>query len=328
MRGQKMGKDMSSILTNTSSMAALETLRGINRNLQTVQAEVSSGKKVATAKDNAAVWTVGTIMTSDVASFKSISDSLSVAAATVGVARSVSEKIVSVLKEMKTLIVQAQDDNVDTFKYQTDIESRRTLIDNYVSSAQFNGLNLINGSTPRNGAGVLLPVNFIASLNRSGSAAPVVDHIEVTPFDLTRNPATVDIAGTPMDEDKAQGLFFELTAIKVTPNYYPAPNDTVVIPGSQSANAAAALTTIETILNRGINAAASFGSVQNQIESQNEFVMNLVDALTSGVGALTDTDMEAASAKLQALQVQQQLGVQSLSIANQAPQSLLALFRQ
>ena len=53
----------------------------------------------------------------------------------------------------------------------------------------------------------------------------------------------------------------------------------------------------------------------------------LSDALTSGIGSLVDTDMEAASAKLQALQTQQQLGVQALSIANQAPQTILSLFR-
>jgi flagellin len=53
----------------------------------------------------------------------------------------------------------------------------------------------------------------------------------------------------------------------------------------------------------------------------------MVDSLTTGIGGLTDTDMEAASAKLQALQVQSQLGVQALSIANSAPQSLLSLFR-
>ena len=55
--------------------------------------------------------------------------------------------------------------------------------------------------------------------------------------------------------------------------------------------------------------------------------MNLADSLTSGIGSLVDADMEEASARLQALQVQQQLGVQALSIANQAPQQLLSLFR-
>jgi len=52
-----------------------------------------------------------------------------------------------------------------------------------------------------------------------------------------------------------------------------------------------------------------------------------MDALKNGVGAMVDADMEEASARLTALQTQQQLGIQSLSIANQAPQSILSLFR-
>ena len=94
-----------------------------------------------------------------------------------------------------------------------------------------------------------------------------------------------------------------------------------------AAGATAALTTIESLLDTAIDAAAAFGSAQKQIENQGKFVSSLVDAMTTGIGGLTDADMEAASAKLQALQVQQQLGVQALSIANQAPQTLLSLFR-
>ena len=67
---------MSSILTNNSAMVALETLRGINRSLESVQNEISTGKKIATAKDNAAIWAISTVMSTDVESFKQITDSL------------------------------------------------------------------------------------------------------------------------------------------------------------------------------------------------------------------------------------------------------------
>ena len=63
------------------------------------------------------------------------------------------------------------------------------------------------------------------------------------------------------------------------------------------------------------------------METQNDFVSKLMDSLKTGIGSLVDADMEEASARLQALQVQQQLGIQSLSIAYQAPQSVLSLFR-
>ena len=89
----------------------------------------------------------------------------------------------------------------------------------------------------------------------------------------------------------------------------------------------AALEAIESLIQTAIDSSASFGSVQGRIETQSEFISGLSDALKSGIGSMVDADMEEASAKLQALQVQQQLGVQSLSIANQAPQSILSLFR-
>ena len=93
------------------------------------------------------------------------------------------------------------------------------------------------------------------------------------------------------------------------------------------AGADAALGNIETLIDSSIDASASFGSDQGRIETQNDFVSKLMDSLKSGIGSLVDADMEAASARLQALQVPQQLGIQSLSIATQAPQSILSLFR-
>ena len=92
-------------------------------------------------------------------------------------------------------------------------------------------------------------------------------------------------------------------------------------------NSAQALADIEGLIQTSIDAAASFGSSQSRIEMQSEFVGKLTDSLKTGIGALVDANMEEASARLQALQVQQQLATQSLSIANQAPQNILSLFR-
>jgi flagellin len=94
-----------------------------------------------------------------------------------------------------------------------------------------------------------------------------------------------------------------------------------------NSGADAALDNIETLIQNSIDAAATFGSAEGRIETQADFVSKLVDSLKAGIGTLVDADMEAASARLQALQVQQQLATQSLSIANQAPQNILALFR-
>jgi flagellin len=96
---------------------------------------------------------------------------------------------------------------------------------------------------------------------------------------------------------------------------------------STAAGAATALGNIEGLIQTGIDAAAEFGSAGKRISIQSDFVGKLSDALKVGIGAMVDADMEEASARLQALQVQQQLGIQSLSIANQAPQNVLSLFR-
>jgi flagellin len=91
--------------------------------------------------------------------------------------------------------------------------------------------------------------------------------------------------------------------------------------------AKASLAAFESLIQTSIDAAAEFGSTEGRIEIQSDFVSSLTDNFKSGIGALVDADLEEASARLQALQVQQQLGVQALSIANQAPQSILSLFR-
>jgi flagellin len=276
---------MSSILTNNSATVALETLRNINRDLQGVQSEISTGKKVSNAKDNAAIFAISTTIESDASSFKQISDSLNLGSATVGVARSASEQIVASVQEIKDLVVSAQEENVDRSQIQTDIDERVAQITSIIDAAQFNGQNLLSGTGS---------ISVLSSLNRAPDGS-------VTAASITVDRADLDGA-------------FEtaLNALDVE---------------TDNASAAAALTSIETQLGTAIDAAAAFGSSQSRIENQGEFVQSLVDSLTKGVGALVDSDIEAASARLQALQVQQQLGTQALSIANQAPQQLLSLFR-
>ena len=92
------------------------------------------------------------------------------------------------------------------------------------------------------------------------------------------------------------------------------------------ADYATMLNTAEEALKVATGAAAKFGTAATRIDTQKTFMDKLVDTLTTGVGALVDADMSAEAARLQALQVQQQLGTQALSIANQAPQSILSLF--
>ena len=188
---------------------------------------------------------------------------------------------------MKELVVAAQEDNVDRDKIQTDVANIRDQIGSIVSAAQFNGLNLLDASQTS--------VDFLSSLNRDEAGVVTAANITVTAEDLSTG-----------------GTFGSLLA-------------TVNV--ATAAGATQALTDIETLIDDSIDAASAFGSAQKRIDMQNEFVTTLTDSMKVGIGALTDADMEEASARLQSLQVQQQLGVQALSIANQRPQVLLGLFQ-
>lgn len=97
--------------------------------------------------------------------------------------------------------------------------------------------------------------------------------------------------------------------------------------GNEPEDIEAALTQINTAIDEMMTAAAKFGASSQRIESQQKFTQNLMDAIDRGIGQLVDADMNAESARLSALQTQQQLGIQSLSIANSNAQNILSLFR-
>lgn len=423
---------MSSILTNNGAMVALQTLKSINSRLTETQNEISTGKSIATARDNAAVWAISKVMESDVKGFKGISDSLNLGESTVAVARNGAETVTELLTEMKGKIVASQEQNVDRAKIQTDIVALRDQINAVVGAAQFNGLNLLSNRSKVAGSG---SINVLASLDRSATGVDASD-ISVNKKDLgtatssvvggtvanltaaaTLNATqtaslavttptgagqifSIGITGTDAnnssftaasyttgttatdaqkimyiarDGDTAgdvaaglaqayaiyaaeQGLDTDVLSITASgsslniastvtdaTDTIAARIDTLTTPTSvtigggleklndidvtSDSGADSALVAIEFMIQKAIDSAASFGSAQGRIETQANFISSLTDSLTSGIGTLVDADMEEASAKLQAIQVQQQLGVQALSIANQAPQSLLSLFR-
>jgi flagellin len=402
---------MSSILTNTSAMVALQTLKGINSNLNKVQSEISTGKAVGSAKDNSAVYAISKVMESDVKGFKGISDSLSLGSSTLTVARQASETVTDLLTEIKGKIVAAQESNVDRTKLQTDITSLTDQVKSVVGAAQFNGLNLVNGSTStvdvlasldRTSTGVSassitvqsqdLSVGAYVAKNVLGTSTGVsttgdsagfalnaatgtgtiaiaasganafaagdkislrigdktasytvsaADAAATTPSDivavgLKNAVAGLGIAGLTVNYDSATPGTLSFTnagtkALSATAQFSNAGSGGLgalsAVNVTTNAGATAALGNIESLIKTSIDAAAEFGTVQKRIEIQSEFVGKLSDSLKAGIGTLVDADLEEASARLQALQVQQQLGTQALSIANQQPQSLLSLFR-
>ena len=266
---------MSSILTNTSALVALQTLKSINTGMGKVQNEISTGMRVSTAKENSSSWSIASTMKSDVGSYKKLSESLTSASAMVGVARSAAEQISDKLKEVQEKVVQALEPGADTAKIQADVTALTDTITSIAQSAQYNGINLVNATA--------------ASVNVAGS--------------IVRTAGVLTVQNIATGAANLEALGAALVVGTATPN------------------------DIDTLIDTANAAAATFGAAQARIEAQNSFLTKQADALKVGVGALVDADMEEASSRLQALQVQQQLGVQSLSIANQAPQNILSLFR-
>ncbi|MEN3953232.1 flagellin [Iodidimonas sp. SYSU 1G8] len=96
---------------------------------------------------------------------------------------------------------------------------------------------------------------------------------------------------------------------------------------TDAATAKTMIGTLDTVASDVKNSLSTLGSASRKIDGQASFVSKLSDVIEGGIGNLVDADLAKESAKLQALQVKQQLGVQALSIANQAPQSIMSLFR-
>lgn len=176
---------MSSILTNNSAMVALQTLKSINSNLSKTQDEISTGKSVATAKDNAAIWSISKVMEADVKGFKAISESLSLGESTVAVARNASETVTDLLTEIKGKIVASQEENVDRAKIQTDIDALKEQIGSVISAAQFNGKNLVNSYDQS---------SILSSLDRDSSGTVTANSISFTGQNLTSASGTLETA--------------------------------------------------------------------------------------------------------------------------------------
>lgn len=280
---------MSSILTNNGAIVALQTLKSINSNLNKAQEQVSTGKAVNNAQDNAAIWAISKVMETDQSAFKAIQSNLNVAEATVATARNGAEQITKLLNEMKDLAIGASSDTADFGKINTDIVAKKDQITAIIGGTQLNGVNLLK-TNPVPGA---TSFTVLGSLDRTnGTVATAANDITVNSVDF---------------ETSIQGA--TVTAI------------------TDRTTAATVVGELEALIDLAIVGAAALGSAGKRIADQSAFVGKLEDSLQLGIGSLVDADMEEASARLQALQTQQQLGIQALSIANQAPSSILSLFR-
>jgi flagellin len=274
---------MLSVNTNVGAMAALQFLNATNADLQTTQNHINSGLKVASAKDNGAVFAIAQNMRSNVAGYQAVSDSLNRGVSTVDVAISAGQSISDLLNDLKGKALAAADASLDTASrnaLNADFTALRDQITTIVQNASFNGTNLVDGTT----------TNFQALASADGSKK------------ITVSGQTLKLSGT-------------IVTIKATSTI------------STQTKASSMISTINTSI-QNVNASlAKLAAGEKKFSIQGSFVSKLIDTLNAGIGNLVDADMAVESAKLQSLQVKQQLGVQALAIANSAPSIALSLFR-
>ena len=272
-----------SVNTNTGAMTALQYLQQTQGQLNQTQSAINSGLKVATAKDDGAIYAIAQNQRGAVAGYSSVISSLNNGSSAIDVALSAGQSISDLLIQLKQKALSAADTSLDTASRQAlnaDFTALRDQISTIVKNAVFNGFNLVDGSTTK--------VQALASA------------------DGTRHVTTL-----------AQNLSLSgaIVTIKTT--------STV----STQVKASALISTIQTSLTNVNSALAKLSAGAAKFSIQATFTQKLSDTLTTGIGHLVDANMAQESAMLQSLQVKQQLGVQALSIANQAPQTILSLFK-
>ncbi len=272
-----------SVNTNPGAMTALQYLNETQGQLNRTQNAINSGLKVASAKDDGAIYAIAQNQRGAVAGYQSVINSLNNGSSAIDVALSAGQSISDLMIQLKQKALSAADPSLDTASRQAlnaDFTALRDQISTIVKNAVFNNFNLVDGST-----------NMVQALASA---------------DGTRRITTV-----------AQNMSLSGSIVTLT--------STATV--STQAKASALITTIQTSLSNVNSALAKLSAGAAKFSIQATFTQKLSDTLTAGIGNLVDANMAEESAQLQSLQVKQQLGVQALSIANQAPQMILSLFQ-
>ncbi|MFL0692445.1 MAG: flagellin [Agrobacterium tumefaciens] len=319
---------MTSIMTNAAAMAALQTLRSIDNNLEMTQRRVSSGYRVETAADNAGYWSIATTMRSDNAALSTVSDALGLGAATVDTAYTALDNVVDVMSTIKAKLVAASEPGVDKNKINEEMTQLKNQLISSAQSASFSGENWLYNTN----ALELGTKQVVSSFVRGADGS-----VQVTTLDFdTAESVLIDI------QDASRGFLTKSIDADVLRNtglgareYYlldmgaPTGGDEIAIDTNTTKEQLDdMIAVVDNVIQQLTDAAATLGAITSRIEMQDNFVSNLMDVIDKGIGRLVDADMNEESTRLKALQTQQQLGIQALSIANSSAEKLLTLFQR
>lgn len=283
-----------SVHTNMGAMTALQNLNKTNREMDGIQSRINTGLKVAVAKDNGAIYNIAQQQRSELSAYDAVRNSLNRAKSIADVALAAGEQISDIFSQMREKAVAASDASASATSraaYNAEFIALRDQVASVIANAVFDGGNAVDGAA----------TNFTFLANSTGSLTvtlPIIDLRLVTG------------AGTAVAAPAAD-IYLGTTDVLDT-----------------AANAATVRDRIAASLEYVNSELARLGASAKRIENHEIFVGKLQDSIKGGIGNLVDADLAVESARLQAAQVKQQLGTQALSIANQAPQSILSLFRQ
>jgi len=283
-------------------MTALQSLNLTNRNLEKTQNTISTGYKVNEASDNAAYWAIATTLRSDTSALSSVQESLGLGAGQIDVSYTAVNNSINIVQQIRDKLNSARQDTVDKKLVQTDIDALQEQLLTVANSATYSGQNWLVASSIGSATGT---AQIVSSYSRNSVGSAVVGTIDIDLSQLRLFHSTAGGGSTSV-----LGSVFAIDISAMTSGQI----------GAEMDKAAKAITDLTTV-------ATKLGSAKSRIALQETFVKDLTDAIDRGISSLVDADMNEQSTKLQALQVQQQLGVQALSIANQSSQSILKLFQ-
>ncbi|WP_276119118.1 flagellin N-terminal helical domain-containing protein [Pararhizobium qamdonense] len=320
---------MTSILTNSSAMAALSTLRSISSDMETTQGRISSGLKVGDASDNAAYWSIATTMKSDNKALSTVQDALGLGAAKTDTAYTGLNAAIDVVSEIKSKLVAAREPGVDKLKINKELTELKNQLVSTATSASFSGENWLYNDT----ATAVGTKEMVGSFTRDAAGNVAVGVLKfdastsvlIDTKDASKGQLTKDITVTQPSGASTASATYRLVS---TAGASGATGSVIELTASTSDdNIEGMISAVDKMLTNLTDSAATLGATNKRISMQDDFMADLMDVIDKGVGRLVDADMNEESTRLKALQTQQQLGIQALSIANSDSQNILSLFR-
>ena len=353
---------MASIMTNAAALTALQSLNATNKSLEQTQARISTGYRVSEASDNAAYWSIATTMRSDNQALSTVQDALGLGASKVDTAYTGMNNVLTTIGQIKTkLLSTVGQTDAAKAKTQTEITSLQAQMKSFADAATFSGSNYLSVTSTQVAAandGVQADAKIVSSFNRSSSGTISLGTIDIDVestklFDsglstAVKNQGTLDRKTSVYATAAAQNLYDTAYAATLAANgtdiaanaagqtaagavtkidNVSAANLDITAPGVTDDIITQMIGKIDKVMSQLTDSATILGSAKSSIDLQKTFTQSLMDSIDRGVGQLVDADMNKESTRLQALQVQQQLGIQSLSIANSSSQSILSLFK-